>query len=205
MTDVHVATSTTNDIPGSVHQVTVNVPQKERSGAQWVDRYPQSISTSDLNAPFAGNVDKFIGALQAGGASVVISTTYRPPERAYLMHWSFLIARGVDPTTVPSMVGVNIDWAHLDSTGNPDMDAAKKAAQEMVAGYAIRYAPSLTTRHTERRAIDMTITNFVGKNFVDGSGKTSVIKKDIDLYNLGESYGVIKLKPDPPHWSDDGH
>lgn len=178
----------------------------EPSGSQWVARYPVSTSTTDLVQPFAGNVDKFIAALRAGGASVVISTTYRPPERAYLMHWSYKIGHdGADPTTVPAMQGVNIDWAHLDSEGKPNLAEARKAAEQMVRGYDIVYAPALDTRHTERRAIDMTITHYFGKTFTDGAGHQTKVATNSDLYALGRSYGVIKLVHDHPHWSDDGH
>lgn len=179
----------------------------EPSGPQWVARYPVSTSTADLSQPFADNVDRFTRALNTGGASIVISTTYRPPERAYLMYWAYQVAHGTNPTTVPAMQGVDIDWAHLNNAGQPDLSAARTAAEQMVSGYNIVYppAPNTRTRHTERRAIDMTITHYSGKNFVDGSGHTVRVTTRPELYALGRSYGVIKLLSDPPHWSDDGH
>lgn len=119
MTDTRVGTARTNTTPGSVTRVIVNVPKKEKSGLQWVGRFLPSTSTADLIQPFRTDVDDFIAALRAGGARVIISTTYRPPERVYLMHWSYKIAHGTDPSSVPAMDGVDIDWEHLDAGATP--------------------------------------------------------------------------------------
>ena len=81
----------------------------------------------------------------------------------------------------------------------------------MVKGFKLtknsRFAPSLTTRHRDGFAIDMTIT---------WSGTIQVKKKDgtlvpltygpvnanTKLHEVGASYGVKKLLDDDPHWSD---
>lgn len=181
------------------------LPATEPSGSQWVARYPTSTSTSDLASPFREHVDNFIAALQAAGASVSIGATLRPPERVYLMHYSYAIANGADPSNAPTMEGVAIDWVHRDSSGNTDLPASQSAAQDMVNGYSIAYPPALSSRHSEGRAIDMTITNFMGKTFVNGTGANSTVASQGDLETLGSSYGVTKLHSDPPHWSDDGH
>jgi len=56
-------------------------------------------------------VHAFISQLQKAGASVSIADTYRPPERAWLMHWCCMIGgSGQDPAAVPAMAGVEIDW-----------------------------------------------------------------------------------------------
>ena len=79
----------------------------EPSGPQWVNRFPTSKSTADLEQPFRAGVERFIAALTAAGANVAIEATRRPPERAYLMHFSFRIAReGLNPADVPSKPGV---------------------------------------------------------------------------------------------------
>lgn len=179
---------------------------RERSGRQWVQRYPGSNRVGDLTPSFAGSVGRFIHALRAAGANVAINATYRPPERAYLMHYSWRIAReGFAPTSVPEMAGVNIDWAHLDTGGKSDHQAALQAAREMVAGFAIVHRPSLTSRHTERRAIDMTISRAIGADVQGADGLDRRVNSCSDLHSVGQSYGVIKLLSDPPHWSDDGH
>ncbi|ADW76153.1 hypothetical protein Rahaq_4572 (plasmid) [Rahnella aceris] len=172
----------------------------EPSGRQWVNRYPTSVSLTDLEVPFRESVNNFVLAIKTGGGGVSVSATYRPVERAYLMHYSWMIAReSLAPAQVPPMNGVNIDWQHKG-----DNSAAVAAAEEMVAGYQIVYRPVLTSRHTQRRAIDMTITGVIGKTIVTKLNIETPIKNNSDLYSVGASYGVIKLISDPPHWSDDG-
>ena len=75
----------------------------------------------------------------------------------------------------------------------------------MVNGYQIVYKPSLTSNHSQGKAIDMTIAGHRGRSIVDKSGTAVKIKSDSDLYRVGSSYGVVKLRSDPPHWSADGH
>jgi hypothetical protein len=181
------------------------------SGFVWVSKFPQSTSTDDLVDPFKSNCKKFISALEAAGATVSISSTLRPKERAYLMHWSFEVANGLDPEKVPAMTGVDIDWVHKDSKGNKNISASKTAAQAMMDGYDIVHEPALTSRHTEGKAIDMDISWSGELKIKDAAGKEVSIKgspKDggnTDLHKVGKSYNVIKLVSDPPHWSSDGH
>jgi hypothetical protein len=178
----------------------------EVSGAQWVTRYPTSTSLGDLTPAFSKAVTSFIAAIEAAGGSVTISATYRPPERAYLMHYAWAIAKeGASPTSIEAKAGVNIDWAHLDAKGKSDQKAAVRAAVAMVNGYGMAHSAVLVSRHTEKRAIDMTISGIVGKSVNDANGKAIAIKSLKDLNPVGKSYGVIKLVSDAPHWSDDGH
>lgn len=176
------------------------VSAKDKSGAQWVSRFPGSASLEDLDPTFKAKVEKFIEAVKSAGGAVNIAATHRPRERAYLMHYSSKISRGdIKADQVPSMDGVNIEWVH-DSD-----EESKKAASAMVKGYAIVYPPALISRHTERAAVDMTITGIVGKKIKNASGEDVEIKKQGDLNAVGATYGVHKLVSDPPHWSDDGH
>lgn len=178
----------------------------EVSGLPWVARFPTSKSLSDLTATFSSAVSRFIAAITAAGGSATISATYRPPERAYLMHYAWAIAKeGAAPTSVEAMAGVNIDWAHLDASGKSDQAAAVTAAAAMVNGYGMAHSAVLVSRHTQRRAIDMTISGIVGKSVNDANGNAVAIKSLKDLNAVGKSYGVVKLASDPPHWSDDGH
>ena len=74
------------------------------------------------------------------------------------MHFSFAIARnGVDPTTVPPLAGVDIQWVHPASPGVSSTQASKAAAEQMVPAYGIAFKPALGFRHTEGKAIDMSI------------------------------------------------
>ena len=146
----------------------------ENSGAQWCARFPCTTSLDDLLPEFGDSCRAFISQLKKAGATVSIATTYRPPERAYLMHWCCTIANsGQDPHMVPPMKGVNIDWAHRGAIG-----PAREAARRMMAKYQIAFPAALTSRHTQRRAIDMTIGWKGTLKITDFNGKT--------------------------HWSDDG-
>jgi hypothetical protein len=182
------------------------------SGKDWVNHYHTSARLDDLAEPFRTSARRFVAALQAAGASVIIADTLRPPERAYLMHFAFKVAHGLDPAAVPAMAGVAIEWLHPDAHGKPDPAASQTAAQEMVEGFGIQYEPSLTSRHTEGHAIDMNITWQNNLTIRTGNGVPTVIASlprtgagNADLHRIGASYGVLKLATDPPHWSLDGH
>lgn len=194
----------------------------EYSGRHWVSRFPTSTSVADLMEPFRTGVSYFLTALagawdSTGNApSVHVSGTFRPPERAYLMRGAYQIAhRLVAPFAVLPMPGVDINWTH----GGDDA-AAIAAAEDMVAGYGIAFAPSGTiSRHCERgpggapasRAIDMTILWKGTLNIRNATGTLLAIGSaphdgtNPDLAKIGASYGVIKLPTDRPHWSADGH
>lgn len=182
------------------------------SGPDWVRLFPNSTKLDDLLDPFKQNAMRFVAALTHAGASVAIGATLRPPERAYLMHFSFAIAReALDPGTVPAHAGVDIQWVHTTAQGQRDLPASRTAAEAMVVGYGIVFKPSLSSRHTEGHAIDMTITWQRDLTIANADGSTSNITttprsgNNSDLQKVGQTYGVIKLASDPPHWSSDGH
>lgn len=183
------------------------------SGPQWVNKFPGSRNPADCVQPFRSGLMSFLSALKDANISVGISATFRPPERAYLMHWSWRIAKNeVLAQSVPPMAGVAIDWVHRDAAGQPDDPKSRSAASQMVAGYGIVARPALTSRHTQGRAIDMDISwqgNVRVKN-MDGSIRDIASPPrdgtNADLQQVGATYGVIKATfDDPPHWSDDGH
>ena len=186
---------------------------KMLSGELWVSKFPNSTDTDDLADPFKANAKKFIAALEAAGAAVSVNATLRPKERAFLMHWSFRIAKeGFDPEKVPEMAGVDIDWVHKDSKGNKSLDASKLAASQMVDGYDIAFRPALESRHSEGKAIDMDISwSSAELKIKDVAGNDVTIKlgakdgSNTELQKVGKTYSVIKLVSDPPHWSSDGH
>jgi hypothetical protein len=183
------------------------------SGAQWVNRFPTSNSLDDLAEPFRANARRFIAALRDANATLHVSDTIRPAERAYLMHFSFAIAReGLDPATVPPMNGVDIQWVHSDAAGQADAAASKKAAEDMVAGYAVVFKPVLHSRHTEGNAVDMDISWQNDLVIARADGTLQTISSaprtgagNAELHQVGATYGVIKLLTDHPHWSSDGH
>ncbi len=176
------------------------IPERELSGAQWVSRFPTSASVSDLAEPFQSNVASFFNAISVAGGATRVSATYRPPERAYLMHYASSLSRGtVSAESIPAMTGVNIEWVH------PTATESKTAASAMADAYGIVYPPALVSNHSRRTAIDVTITGMIGRVILDGAGTRVTINSLSDLNAVGVSYGVIKLVSDPPHWSEDGH
>ncbi|WP_254789780.1 hypothetical protein [Variovorax sp. OV329] len=156
-------------------------------------------------------MSSFKTALDAAGATVIISATFRPPERAYLMHWSWRIANGAKPESAASMNGVNIEWVH------PTDAASRKAAEEMVTAFqmnGLQVAPALQSRHTEGAAIDMNISWSDGLEIRSSDGSAQTIEStprtgmNAELHKVGATYGVLKFSggaADRPHWSDNGH
>lgn len=187
---------------------------RELSGAQWVARFQGSTRTCDLAPAFRIAVESFLAALAAAGATVTISSTLRPKERAYLMHWAHQVWRnGLAPARVPAMAGVPIQWVH------PTLAGSVGAAAAMAAAFGIGHlcagvCPALDTLHASGEAIDMSI---------DWAGTLSVRRKDgglvvirsqprtgmnRQLHAVGASYGVVKFvggDKDKPHWSINGH
>jgi hypothetical protein len=188
---------------------------KSNSGKSWVtwadDCAKNSSSVDDLIEPFKPHVKAFIKALKDAGAKVTVSATLRAAKRAYLFHWSWMIALGkCKPSEARSMAGVDIEWDH------GDVAQSKAGAKEMVDGFKLAVpplstvAPALSSNHIVGKAIDMDIT---------WAGDLKVKKKDgtmvsiqymsnpnlnTKLHAVGESYGVTKLKTDAPHWSSNG-
>jgi hypothetical protein len=94
---------------------------------------------------------------------------------------------------------------HRDAKGSVSLPASRAAAAQMVSGFGIVYAPALVSRHSQGRAIDMNVANYLKKIFVDANRVSTTVTTAAQLHALGATFGVIKLASDPPHWSDDGH
>jgi len=200
----------------------------EKSGVSWVAKFPASTDLGMLEATFGKDLQAFINAMKEGGIGVNISTTYRPPERSYLMHWCQQIADGkISPDKVkpfvPEIEGdgpVNIDWAHLGSDGKPDLEAAKKAAEQMRAKFLIginAVAKPYHSNHNFRKAkaVDMTLSPKwgFGKVVKNKIGDKQKIETKDDLFDVGNSYGIVhfdlrpnksKKQKDDVHWSRTG-
>ena len=177
--------------------------ERQLSGGPWWHRnqasYPNSRSLADLAPGFRENCLNFVAALRAAGATVRITTTRRSRERAYLMHYSWRLARGgIAAADVPAMAGVDIEWDH------GDVDTSRAAAREMKRLFGMVHQAALNSNHIRGTAIDMTISRPASMSIVDGSGETVTVRTAGGLNTVGASYGVIKLVSDPPHWSSDG-
>ncbi len=180
------------------------------SGAAWWHanqaRFPTSHSINDLASPFRENVQSFFNALIAAGATVQIGSTRRNEKRAYLMHYSWDIAKGlIDPAQVPAKAGVDIRWDH------GQLAQSKMAAQAMMDLFDLAHRPSLTSLHISGLAIDMDITWSGTLEVKKKNGDSVAISAPRDgasnttLHGIGATYGVKKLASDPPHWSSTGH
>ena len=180
------------------------------AGGDWWNanqmNYPNSRALDDLAQPFRDKAKAFIAALKAAGATVSVNATRRNRNRAWLMHYCYLVAKGqIAPGAVPKNPDCDIIWDHGDPT------RSRAGAQRMVELFAIKYAPSLTSRHIEGLAVDMTIGWTGTLAIADAAGRTVEIgapRNGADngaLHRVGKSYGMIKLLADDPHWSSDGH
>jgi len=188
---------------------------KTKSGKCWVTwanaNAKNSQSVDDLADPFKTQVKAFIAALEAAGAKVEVTATRRDAKRAYLFHWSWLIALGkAKPSEATAMSGVDIEWDH------GDLAHSKAGAQEMVDGFGLAVrpdstvAPALMSHHIAGKAIDMKITwngTLKVKN-KDGTEAQVPFMSNANhnkkLHAVGATYGVKKHKTDAPHWSTDG-
>ncbi len=196
--------------PGGRTITALNAVPIALSGAKWWHnnqaRFANSIQIADLNSDFRDKAARFINALRQAGANVVIGSTRRNAARAYLMHYCWRLSRGqILASDIPAYPGCAIGWDHGTEA------ASRKAAKEMEALFAIKFEPSLSSRHIEGKAVDMQIKwggTIIVKNAngirieISGPGDGA---NNRALHQIGASFGVHKLPSDPPHWSSDGH
>lgn len=190
------------------------------SGKDWVKKFPTSRSIDDLSPGFRDKVQSFVDALKAAKATTSINATRRPRQRAYMMHFSWLIAKNkIAPADATPFKpndgedGVDIQWVHKKPDGKTDLAASRAAAKEMVDGFEIgggSVPPSLNSNHIRGTAIDMSVSWSGTLSIKNKSGKPVDIKSsprssvNPDLIAVGKTYGVIHFSPpakDPPHWS----
>lgn len=180
------------------------------SGAAWWHanqaKFPNSAKLADLNPPFRDRATKFVNALVAAGARVSVTSTLRHPIRAYLMHYCWTVANGIDaPGAVPPKPGCAIDWDH----GN--LAQSRAAAREMVDLFGMAHVAALQGRHIDGHAVDMNVDWSGTLSIADASGQMHALgaprsgETNSGLHAVGATYGVIKLVTDKPHWSIDGH
>lgn len=178
------------------------------SGASWFRnqqaKYPNSDSLTTLDGSFKKKVEPFLAALKAAGVAVRISSTRRNKHRAYVMHHCWMIAKGkLSAAEVPLDPECDIVWDHGSAAASVD------AAKAMVECFALRYQPSLNSRHIAGRAIDMTLSWTGEVKIKDALGRVHSLASPQDgsnptLHKVAATYGVIKNLKDPPHWSDTG-
>ncbi len=177
------------------------------SGAHWVEKYRTEPTLDLLVEPFKSNISSFIAMLRSNQSRVAISATYRAPQRAWLMHWAWMIATGkikyAKLNSISNPLKLDIVWDHGDEA------SSREAARAMVSGYHMAHVAALSSRHTEGRAVDITIRRLPEILKIDKQEyPIGVAKADANeaLWFVGEHlFSVKKLASDPPHWSDDGH
>jgi uncharacterized protein YcbK (DUF882 family) len=177
------------------------------SGAHWVEKYKTEPTLDLLKDPFKGHISAFIEMLRSNRSRVAISATYRAPERAWLMHWAWMVARGKITysklNSISNPQKIDIVWDHGDEA------SSREAARAMVSGYHMAHVAALSSRHTEGRAVDITIRRLPEILKIDKKEwPIGVARADANeaLWFIGEHlFSVKKLATDPPHWSDDGH
>lgn len=181
------------------------------SGAKWWKanqaKYRNRRGLEYLEGDFRQKASKFVASLRKAGATVSIGSTRRHKIRAHLMHYSWKLSKGdIRASEVPSIAGLDIQWDH----GNEEV--SRKAAKEMVRLFNMAHIASLTSNHIRGKAIDMTIT-WKGELVIEvpGQVKPVVIRTgprtgagNKELHRVGRSFGVKKLRNDPPHWSHNG-
>ena len=180
------------------------------SGTAWwranQARYPNSRDVDDLEPGFRSRVEAFLASLKQAGASVAVTSTRRNPIRAYLMHFSWLVAYGdIAPGDVPKRAGVDIDWDH------GDLDKSREAAREMVNLFDMAHVAALNSNHIRGTAIDMNIT---WKDALVMTRPAPLLTRiesrprsgqNRELQQLAAAvFEVRKLASDPPHWSANG-
>lgn len=184
----------------------------ELSGEKWGRKFPGSTNTRDLSGNFRLAVEDFLYAMKEAGIRVAINATYRPPQRSYLMHYAWRIARKqLDPQHIPKMAGVHIEWDH------GEIDASVKAAKAMLIVLQINHLPikpALRSQHNSGLAIDMDLLWSGTVEVKDASGNlvkiTTLPRTGMNrqLIAVAATYGVKKYSgpgSDLPHWSNNGY
>lgn len=182
----------------------------ELSGPSWAGRFPDSRSVDSLSGAFRKDVSAFIAAMRHAGVKVRPISTLRPTERAFLMHYSWLVAhRKLSPLKVPRFHAdrhhkpVSICWVHVGAHG-ANVRASIAAAGKLAAALGVasgRAAPLLTSLRTEGLAIVMSTTWTSRKiTIVNASGHRVTIRStphnglNKALIAVGATYGVIHFR-----------
>ena len=219
-------------VTGTLNVLPACAPPYQPSGAAWGSKFPGSKSVSDLASGFRQHVESFIAAMKAAGITVHPVATYRPYERSYLMHFSWLIAHGqisaqnVPPfSPPPGATNVTICWAHYKPDGSYDKTASVAAAKAELTALGVdptlAVAPPLKSNHNKKLAIDMTTTWTGTVTVKNGQGHNVKITTtprtglNAKLMAIGQTYGVIHFcytgcttatpAKDANHWSFNGH
>lgn len=196
------------------------------SGAAWAKQFPASASLDALAPGFREKVKGFYAAMGDAGIERTVHTTYRPAERAYMMHYAWMVWKGqISAAKVPAFKPakgqsqVGICWQHTDADGKFDAKASRAAADRLVGAFALKrtnkVAPALNTLHTPRLAVDMDM-KWAARGVTIAEKDGDLVKittsprssMNAKLIAVAKTYGVIHFingSKDPNHWSSTGH
>jgi hypothetical protein len=181
--------------------------------------YPNSKDLNKLAPSFQPKVQAFKEALEHAGATVAIVSTRRSAERAYLMHWSWMIVHGdnqpghpaipVDASSVPPYSGpgpgIDIRWDYGDAS------LSKQAAQQMIDYLDVKSYAAANSDHIRGLAIDMDISwdkpimiksKGVDEKILIAAEPNAKNARDNNLLiRVATTYGVYRLRSDSAgHW-----
>ena len=197
--------------PGTLSFTLLACTSSQLSGPSWAGKFGDSKSVSDLAAAFGKDVTAFVAAMKRARITVRTISTLRPPERAYLMHYSWLVAkRKLSPLKVPTFAGskkhspVGICWVHATAHG-ASKPASIAAAGQLAGALGVASmpaAPLLTSVRTLGESIVMSTTWTRAKITIrNASGNAVVIRSgprnglNAKLITVGATYGVIHFRP----------
>ncbi len=157
------------------------------SGMHWCKRFPEPEGeTAKLNVlddSFKNKAIAFIRSLRNEGFGVEVSSTRRPSERAYLMHYAWMIyMENMDANTIPKMEGVDVIWSHNNT---------RTAAKDMCDTYKLIARPSLNTNHTPGRAMDITLTPGTTGYPLDAVDENERLKQLMKIYEAAAEIALI--------------
>ena len=197
--------------PGTLSFTLLACTSSQLSGPSWARRFGDSKRASDLAGAFGRDVKAFDAAMKRASITVRALRTLRPPERAYLMHYSWLVAkRKLSPLKVPAFAGskkhppVGICWVHATARGasKPASIAAAAKLASALGVASMPTAPLLTSAATLGESIVMSTTWTRAKITIhDASGHAVVIRSgprnglNAKLITVGATYGVIHFRP----------
>jgi hypothetical protein len=186
----------------------------QRSGAEWVgianaNGWTNSTAFSALAPSWGPSAQAFVEGLRVAGAEVHVTAGLRHPNRAFLMHYAWGVARSqYTPAQANAACrgrGIHIEWDHGATA------ASRAAAQALVDAFGLVHQASITSNHIHGLAIDMEISNLPPR--ITMNGRTYTTLRDASgeaaarsVAPIGRAMGVNWFGPgDIVHWSHDGH
>jgi hypothetical protein len=195
------------------HEYPQTVGHGQRSGADWkaiadANGWINSVEFSALDAAWGPRAEAFVNGLRAAGAQVHIEAGLRHPNRAFLMHYAWGVAKAkytpAQANTACRGRGIDIEWDH----GN--VAASRAAAQALVDAFGLVRQASITSNHIRGLAIDIAISDLPssitmnGRTYTTRQGASGTAAAE-SVAPIGKAMGVLWFGTrDWVHWSHNG-